>query len=392
MIFDSMTAQTTVSSAAARLAMLLGPLAALPVVAEPQAAPAEKLDETGTLLRGMQGESLPRAVHSFNARAERIDEQSKRVEQAIAAVQALASSSSEECVEPGVAYLGSAGVGQPPVFIESFAITVFGAQGGAAASFASGTTLDEVVAAVNAFVDQTGVQADIAPQNPRRVRLQSLDSHGFVGARQTGGEASVIYARPTAGQAMAEWVDYGCAFGVPACAAPAEVYLSCGRFLQGSGEVSFVLQTAAGDASFLMASGTSQASLIEAINSLQLELAVAAEPAAENPARIRIASVAFGGIAGVHATQSRNGMPLLYDRPSGGLAAYDVTAVGSNPIHGDVNCDSAVDAADLAAVIAAWGICQELQPPCAADVTGDGTVDVDDLFEVLRRWSNLPGV
>lgn len=49
---------------------------------------------------------------------------------------------------------------------------------------------------------------------------------------------------------------------------------------------------------------------------------------------------------------------------------------------GDLNGDGAVDAADLAMVLAAWGPCAG----CAADVDLDGTVDADDLAVVLAGW------
>jgi hypothetical protein len=48
---------------------------------------------------------------------------------------------------------------------------------------------------------------------------------------------------------------------------------------------------------------------------------------------------------------------------------------------GDVNCDGAVDASDLAAVLAAWGT----NDP-AADIDRSGLVDASDLSTVLANW------
>jgi hypothetical protein len=51
---------------------------------------------------------------------------------------------------------------------------------------------------------------------------------------------------------------------------------------------------------------------------------------------------------------------------------------------GDVDGDGDVDAADLVALLAAWGPCP---PPCGADLNDDGTVDVADLLMLLASWN-----
>ncbi|MFM1804309.1 MAG: hypothetical protein RL136_1188 [Planctomycetota bacterium] len=55
----------------------------------------------------------------------------------------------------------------------------------------------------------------------------------------------------------------------------------------------------------------------------------------------------------------------------------------------DFNLDGAVDARDLAAVLASWGPCADPDPAtglCVCDLNGDGAVDAADLAQVLARW------
>lgn len=52
-------------------------------------------------------------------------------------------------------------------------------------------------------------------------------------------------------------------------------------------------------------------------------------------------------------------------------------------IPGDIDGDGAVDAADLAALLGAWGQCRG----CGADVNEDGVVDAADLAILLGNWS-----
>jgi hypothetical protein len=49
---------------------------------------------------------------------------------------------------------------------------------------------------------------------------------------------------------------------------------------------------------------------------------------------------------------------------------------------GDLNGDGAVNGADLAALLAAWGPCDG----CAADLNGDGGVGAADLAILLAAW------
>ena len=54
---------------------------------------------------------------------------------------------------------------------------------------------------------------------------------------------------------------------------------------------------------------------------------------------------------------------------------------------GAVGEDGVIDAADLRAVLAAWGSCGSPCPPaCGVDVNGDCMVNVLDLLELLANW------
>ena len=65
--------------------------------------------------------------------------------------------------------------------------------------------------------------------------------------------------------------------------------------------------------------------------------------------------------------------------------ADEGTCVAAPPCTGDVDGSGAVDAADLAAVLGAWGASTG-----AADVNGDGSVDAADLAAALGAWGACP--
>lgn len=56
------------------------------------------------------------------------------------------------------------------------------------------------------------------------------------------------------------------------------------------------------------------------------------------------------------------------------------TATAGGPKRGDANCDGAISAADVTALVRALGV---EPPPCGADTNGDGDVDTDDLNAVV---------
>ena len=55
---------------------------------------------------------------------------------------------------------------------------------------------------------------------------------------------------------------------------------------------------------------------------------------------------------------------------------------GSEVVRGDINADGFVNAADLGALLAAWG-----SAGGAADLNGDGTVGAQDLTVLLGAWN-----
>jgi hypothetical protein len=60
------------------------------------------------------------------------------------------------------------------------------------------------------------------------------------------------------------------------------------------------------------------------------------------------------------------------------VGGYTCTA----PVLGDLNGDSLVNATDLAALLAAWG----LTGP--SDLNGDGTTNATDMAIILANWTN----
>lgn len=67
-----------------------------------------------------------------------------------------------------------------------------------------------------------------------------------------------------------------------------------------------------------------------------------------------------------------------------GLAAIIPGAVG---VTGDLNGDGFVDGADLAALLANWGVCAD-PDSCPADLTGDAMVNGADLATLLANWTS----
>lgn len=68
--------------------------------------------------------------------------------------------------------------------------------------------------------------------------------------------------------------------------------------------------------------------------------------------------------------------------------ALDARHTLSAPVRADVDADGVVGAADVAAVLSAWGATDRAQRPMrAADVVIDGMVDARDIAAVLSAWS-----
>ncbi len=71
------------------------------------------------------------------------------------------------------------------------------------------------------------------------------------------------------------------------------------------------------------------------------------------------------------------------DLGSPGLFATDAC---ENTCPADLNGSGAVDAADLAQLLGAWGPC----PGCTTDLNGSGAVDASDLAQLLGAWGDCP--
>jgi hypothetical protein len=70
----------------------------------------------------------------------------------------------------------------------------------------------------------------------------------------------------------------------------------------------------------------------------------------------------------------------------GGTGTLNITCAPAAQCPADIDGSGTIDAADLAAVLGAWGTCSG----CAADVNGSGTVDASDLAAVLGGWGVCP--
>jgi probable HAF family extracellular repeat protein len=86
---------------------------------------------------------------------------------------------------------------------------------------------------------------------------------------------------------------------------------------------------------------------------------------------------------------------------AGQIAAHGFIVGGPNvalrlnpipPQPGDATCDGFVNAADIQAVIAAWGDCpQEFTVPCPTDLNDDHRTGVPDLLDVINHWGQGNG-
>jgi hypothetical protein len=77
--------------------------------------------------------------------------------------------------------------------------------------------------------------------------------------------------------------------------------------------------------------------------------------------------------------------PRVTDGDGNGVATVDAGAYESPALAcgTDLTCDGAVDGADLAVLLGAWGPCAS---PCSADLDGSGAVDGADLAVLLGSW------
>ena len=66
-----------------------------------------------------------------------------------------------------------------------------------------------------------------------------------------------------------------------------------------------------------------------------------------------------------------------------GNTSGSALVINLNSVAGDLDCNRAVDVADLLILLAAWGACVG----CPADLNTDGTVNITDLLTLLSNWS-----
>ena len=82
------------------------------------------------------------------------------------------------------------------------------------------------------------------------------------------------------------------------------------------------------------------------------------------------------------AVAGRTSWPSYVDMAAGDPDVF--THVMQLPRPNDINGDGAIDFADLASLLAAWGPCPAF--PCAQDVNGDGIIGFADLLAVLSSY------
>ncbi len=85
----------------------------------------------------------------------------------------------------------------------------------------------------------------------------------------------------------------------------------------------------------------------------------------------------------VYPSDAPNATAIVVAPPSATDANGNLVPDACEAVVGDLDGDGAVGAADLAALLAAWGACDG----CAADLDGDGVVGASDLAVLLAAWS-----
>lgn len=180
------------------------------------------------------------------------------------------------------------------------------------------------------------------------------------------------------------------ALGNPAapCDDQGVVYLSSNANLDLHGYAVLAVQIEGNHGSwqFAFASGTAQPNLIAAVNSVSMLTGIAAAEAPENPSRVQLTAITFGGDGFVRVRYDRYPWNLLAESAHGPVIASDLKDLGADGVAGDANCDFLVDHLDLQSVVNNWGACDKAPPACLGDVDLSGTVDVNDLLLVIHHW------
>jgi hypothetical protein len=288
------------------------------------------------------------------------------------------------CHEPGVVYVEPHSSGQP------FDVEIIGLSGHIYVTITPGMSPAAIVEAVNVGTSWTRVRAELSP-NPARVAVRSkgVGTNHYVIVRQSATMPPVIYARPFGGEALHERTDYGCAFGIPACAEPAVVYVETGEqyLTNGLGHTTMFFTSNGGLQPFTFASGMWQDTILGYISEFGINIGMEGEQCVANPDRIELRSRLLHETGFVSVQQVGGTPPIVYGSPVGSTPSYDVTAYGLSAMPGDADCNRVIDVDDLIRVLMQWGDCLDAQPSCPADLTGDGEVAADDLVQVILRWS-----
>jgi hypothetical protein len=206
-----------------------------------------------------------------------------------------------------------------------------------------------------------------------------LDGDGFIDittVNKLSNSVSVVLNRTTNGEAL-----FAPAVTLPTGGEPESVVLG-----------DFDLDTAAGDPAdldiALTARATTEPDAPRVIKVLRndrvngvLALAPADDIAVPGAPKLIVANE-FDPVAGADIVSlSLGGAQSLQGGEPAATASLLPGRVKAKCMFGDVNCDGAVDASDLAAVLAAWGT----NDP-AADIDRSGLVDASDLSTVLANW------
>jgi hypothetical protein len=206
-----------------------------------------------------------------------------------------------------------------------------------------------------------------------------LDGDGFIDittVNKLSNSVSVVLNRTTNGEAL-----FAPAVTLPTGGEPESVVLG-----------DFDLDTAAGDPAdldiALTARATTEPDAPRVIKVLRndrvngvLALAPADDIAVPGAPKLIVADE-FDPVVGADIVSlSLGGAQSLQGGEPAATASLLPGRVKAKCMFGDVNCDGAVDASDLAAVLAAWGT----NDP-AADIDRSGLVDASDLSTVLANW------
>ena len=292
------------------------------------------------------------------------------------------------CDEPAVGYISTENPDAPHVFAETINLPIVGSWGWFWFFFPVGTTLEQAIAEINAKSQWTGAAASFSASNPNRVEIRSTGYFKYLKINQESGTNPLVFAVPDGGNAMFEWIDYGCVHGLPICATPATLYLSTQANLltYGLGSTTLIVQGLNGMQMFTFGSGTSQDNIIAAINTFENNIGVTAVQNADNADRVELRSTFLGNDGFVTVMQVGGTPPIILQEPKGGVATYSAFANGVSRLPGDVNCDRIVNAVDLILVVQNWGECPLPPFVCEADLTNDGAVNVSDLLMVMNNW------